>query len=211
MTKITLEKLSKDGTLIVDASSYNYGTPLVSDTQIALREDSGKKVKKIIYTHATPAVQNRMFDFFGREYTVTTEGENLVIEIRNKITTEKITTEKIYDPSNVKQECGRRYRTQDSLLSFDMAGKFKIEDGYAKGDRAEGTTPEMIAGINSGYKEKVQLMFAGGQRHGLVEFLKQCGSEPAPGKLLVFALSQEEARARDRIGFYTTSPLEAIE
>jgi hypothetical protein len=53
-------------------------------------------------------------------------------------------------------------------------------------------------------------MFAGGQRHGLIEFLNQCGEEPAPGKLLVLALSKEEASARDRIGFYTPSPLEEI-
>jgi hypothetical protein len=82
MTQITLEKLSDEGTLIVDASSYIYGTPLASDTQIALREDSEKKVKKIVYTHVTPTVRNRMFDFFGREYKVTTEGESLVMEVR---------------------------------------------------------------------------------------------------------------------------------
>ena len=196
MTKITLETLSKDGTLIVDASSYVYGTPLVSDTQVALRGDSEKKVKKIVYTHTTPIVQNRMFDFFGREYTVTTEGEDLVMEVRNKMTTIS------YNPRNIDKHRGRVYRTKKEEFFFNENGKFYLR-GTQQRNPAEGTTPEMIVGINPEYKEQIQLMFAGHQRAGLLELIEQNGEEPETGKLLVFVLSKKTAGEVDRIGFYS--------
>lgn len=87
MIPFTLENLSEEGILIVDAGKYEYGTALASDTQIVLRNDSEKKIKKIVYQHATTDVKNRLFDFFGRDnryelHNPLEDKENLVMEVR---------------------------------------------------------------------------------------------------------------------------------
>ena len=119
-----------------------------------------------------------------------------------------MTTETNYDPRNLTPHTGKSYKIGNEIFSFNSSGRFYFE-GQHPTNHVEGVIPEVIAGLDTRYKEKLQLIFGGQQRHGLVDLIEKCGEEPAVGKILVFALNKEDAKKRDRIGYYS-APLEEI-
>lgn len=118
-------------------------------------------------------------------------------------------TETAYNSRDVSGLHHHLFKTPSSEFFFDQAGRFYFK-GQHEGHAAEGRIPEAVASVDQKYREKVQLFFAGHQRAGLIQFLEEVGEEPQIGKMLVLALNKEDAKRKDRIGFYSES-LEVIE
>ncbi len=194
-----LEKLVGEGVFHVDASVYKDGNQALEATEKLFREN--KSIKQAIYDGATKLVADKLYSVLHKDYTIFHIGESLILSVKSK------TPPAHYNPLNPPQEKEKFYQAGNSVFYFDKEGRFKIISGDEEGALADGTVPELVVGINPGYKERIQLIFGGNQRHGLKEFMKQHGEELKPGNHLVFVLPKTEAENIDRIGFYSSKPL----